>query len=242
MIDPRGICCLAVLTVLVLAAPAPLAQGVPAFERTTHDFGQIVAASQVATTFTFVNRGDRPLRIAAVRPSCGCTVPRYTDSEVPPGSVGEVEVVFDATGRAGRVRQSVVVIAEVGADDLVTRDLVITADVVPASVAGGVVQGGVRFDSDVADLGRVRAGETVTHRFTMQRVGRRPLAIRAAFSFPEGAEIAYPELPVYEGDMVAVEVTLPGDLVAGPFDVAVALETDDGDEPIKALRVRGVAD
>jgi hypothetical protein len=123
--------CIALAGFLLIWAPAS-AQGVLVFDRTTHEFGAVADDSEVATTFRFENRGDRPLQVKAVRPSCGCTVPDFTDGIVAPGEGGVVEVVFNPAGRSGSVRQDVVVIVDTNAADLVTQPLVIRAEVVPA--------------------------------------------------------------------------------------------------------------
>jgi hypothetical protein len=123
--------CLLLTGFLLLSAPAT-AQGVLVFDRTTHEFGVVTDDAEVATTFRFENRGDRPLQIMAVRPSCGCTVPDFTDGIVAPGESGVIEVAFNPAGRSGSVRQDVVVIADTNAADLVTQSLVIRAEVVPA--------------------------------------------------------------------------------------------------------------
>ncbi len=46
--------------------------------------------------FGFTNRGNKPLHIKKVHPSCGCTKVTYTPGNIPPGERGEIVVVYDA--------------------------------------------------------------------------------------------------------------------------------------------------
>jgi hypothetical protein len=121
-----------VLMGLFVGLPVAGAQGVLEFRALEHDFGMIVDTSVVQTTFEFENSGDQPVRLLAVRPSCGCTVPHFTSAAVAPGEKGVVEVAFDPVARTGKVQQSVVVIAENGTSDHVVETLVVRATVVRA--------------------------------------------------------------------------------------------------------------
>lgn len=208
------------------------------FDRTVHDFGQIESGEEHATTFRFINTSGSPVTIEEVFASCGCTAPYYTDRAVQPGASGEVHVVFDATGRRGPFHQGVRVAVQ-AEGEAETYNLVVRGRVVPRSFEGGVVQGGVRFDAEEVDAGVVPAGEAVTHVYTFRRTGVRPLVIHRAHSFPEGAQIRFPQRPVFRDDVAQVEVVLPVNMIDGPFDVVIALETDDADEAIKVLRLIG---
>jgi len=233
------------LLVLLLAPPA-WAQGPLAFHATAHDFGEVEGA-HAEVTFAFVNVGDGPLVVREVRASCGCTVPHFTREPVAAGGVGEVTVRFDAAGREGPFHQSVLVVADAGEDE-VTEVLTVRGRVRPLAPPGsprasGAVQGGVRFDTDAADLGRVARGEPVTHRFAFLRTAARPLHITRAYTLPAGAEVLHPEVGIARDTWGRVAVTLPAESLApGPFEFAVILETDDAEEPVKVLRLSGVAE
>lgn len=231
----------AAIAALTLLAQFASAQGALTFSDASHDFGEIAADSEVTTTFTFVNTGDAPLRITEVRPSCGCTAPYFTTDEVAPGASGEVTVAYDATNRSGAFRHSAMILADAGSEEPVTATLNITGHVVPSALLNAVPQGGVRFDADVQDVGVVPAGEPLRRWFLMQRTGAHPLLIQRAHAFPEGPRITFPERPVFRDDVVRIEVELPAESVHGDFDVAVAIETDDRDEPVKLIRLTGRA-
>ncbi len=80
-----------------------------AFKEDFHDFGVVKQGEKVSYTYLFKNKGNAPLVIADVIASCGCTVPKYTDSPVGPGKTGKVEVIFNTVGRAGVNYKSVTV-------------------------------------------------------------------------------------------------------------------------------------
>ena len=88
------------------------------FEKTTHDFGTFSEKSPVVScTFTFTNKGDkpliieRPLVINQAMASCGCTVPEYAKNPVKPGEKGEIKVTYNGTGKfPGHFKKSITVI------------------------------------------------------------------------------------------------------------------------------------
>lgn len=71
------------------------------FNKLSHDFGKISEGEVVACVFKFENKGDADLLVSSATTSCGCTVPEFDDSPVPPGGDGSVEVIFDSSFRHG---------------------------------------------------------------------------------------------------------------------------------------------
>lgn len=72
-----------------------------------HDFGKISRQERVTYTYRFINEGDGNLLLTNVVASCGCTVPRYTQSPVSPGDTGRVRVIFDPSHFVGNQFKSV---------------------------------------------------------------------------------------------------------------------------------------
>ena len=66
------------------------------FEKETHDFGKIPQGKPVTYEFKFTNTGEEPLIISNVESSCGCTVPKYTNTPVLKGQSGTITVTFNA--------------------------------------------------------------------------------------------------------------------------------------------------
>jgi hypothetical protein len=66
------------------------------FEEETHDFGKIPQGKPVSYEFKFTNTGETPLIITAADPSCGCTVPKFSNVPVKKGETGVISVGFNA--------------------------------------------------------------------------------------------------------------------------------------------------
>ena len=71
------------------------------FKEYEYDFGKIAEGEKVAHIFAFQNKGPGRLVISSASTSCGCTVPRYDRNPIAPGEWGNLEVVFNSSGRTG---------------------------------------------------------------------------------------------------------------------------------------------
>lgn len=63
---------------------------------TEHDLGDIPYQQAVSHTFQFLNTGKEALIIDNVRPGCGCTIADWDEQAVPPDSIGQIIVEYDA--------------------------------------------------------------------------------------------------------------------------------------------------
>jgi hypothetical protein len=71
------------------------------FREYQHDFGKVAEGEKISHVFTFENKGTSDLVMISATTSCGCTVPKYDTKPIPPGKNGNLEVVFDTSGRSG---------------------------------------------------------------------------------------------------------------------------------------------
>lgn len=220
---------------VALLAAAPAGAQI-AWATMSHDFGTIQEGEHATFVFTFTNESDAPITLLEVRASCGCTTPSYTTEPVAPGEEGAITVVYNSQGRPGVFEKTVFVSATGG--DPHGYELHINGRVVPAEVEHFVAQGNVRFDTDEHDALTVASAEPMTHTFRMQNAGTRPIRIRGARTFGEGMEVAFPDRPVFPGEVAEITVTAPAP-TGGTFDMAVVLDTDDTVQPAKSLRIRG---
>jgi hypothetical protein len=85
----------------------PVAQ----FERVEHDFGTITEGKKVTYTYKLTNSGEAPLIIQSAQPSCGCTVPTYSQEPIPVGGTGFVTAEFDTSGKPGINNKTITVTA-----------------------------------------------------------------------------------------------------------------------------------
>ena len=79
------------------------------FKEYEHNFGKVTEGEKVAFVFTFENKGTANLVVTSATSSCGCTIPKYDTKPIPPGGSGNLEVIFDTTGRNGMQTKTVTV-------------------------------------------------------------------------------------------------------------------------------------
>lgn len=82
------------------------------WEKSTYDFGDIPQGEKIEYTFKFANTGTQPLVITNVSTQCGCTAPKgWPRDPIAPGARGEITIVFDSSGKFGRVNKVATVIS-----------------------------------------------------------------------------------------------------------------------------------
>lgn len=67
-----------------------------AFDKTTHDFGEVKKGSKNEVEFEIKNEGTVDLVIIDAKASCGCTVPEKPQEPIKPGQSAKMKVVFSA--------------------------------------------------------------------------------------------------------------------------------------------------
>jgi hypothetical protein len=94
---------------LVATARAQLEWPKPlqAFHRAPEDL-------QLHASFPFRNAGSKPVEIARIAPSCGCTAARLDQKRYGPGEAGRIEVDFTFDGRRGEQRKFISVTTDDG--------------------------------------------------------------------------------------------------------------------------------
>jgi hypothetical protein len=79
------------------------------FREYQYDFGKVAEGEKISHTFIFDNKGTANLIIASASTTCGCTVSKYNTKPIPPGASGDLEVVFDTSGRDGMQTKTITV-------------------------------------------------------------------------------------------------------------------------------------
>jgi hypothetical protein len=69
----------------------------------------VAEGEKISHTFIFDNKGTGNLIIASASTTCGCTVSKYNKKPIPPGANGNLEVVFDTSGREGMQTKTITV-------------------------------------------------------------------------------------------------------------------------------------
>jgi len=86
-----------------------LGQPIMVFDTLIHDFGTIIEGERVVCYFDYRNEGGEDLLITSVEATCGCTTPDWSREPLKPGKKGNLEIIFDASGRSGVQRKVVTV-------------------------------------------------------------------------------------------------------------------------------------
>lgn len=108
-------------------AAEPGSQPVITFEKEIHDFGKITQGEKVSHSFKFRNTGGSDLVISSAQGSCGCTVPDYPKTPIPPGGEGKIDVVFDSNGKSGKTSKTVTVVTNA---DPATKTLTVSTEII----------------------------------------------------------------------------------------------------------------
>ena len=219
-----------------LLAPSAAAQGVMQFERPAHDFGTLTEGDAATHAFVFVNAGTDTLRVREVETTCGCTVPTFSSRPLAPGDSGRVEVAYQTIGRVGEIDRVVRVLA-VGAEPVLLR---LQGTVEPDRIAGGTRQGNLRFDRDRRDLGGVLAGQATRLTVRLVTDGDAPVKLLGLTATPEsGVETTFVPRIAFPGKVLSFDVVLDTAALPSPFEVTLALDTDDPLQPQKTLHLTG---
>jgi len=71
------------------------------FNKTMHEFGQVIQGEVVSYNFKITNTGNADLIITDVNTSCGCTVSEYPMDPIKPGETKKIKAIFDSSDRIG---------------------------------------------------------------------------------------------------------------------------------------------
>lgn len=81
------------------------------FDSPEFDFGTVDEGFVVEHTFEFTNTGKVPLTILNATSSCGCTVPEWPETPIPPGGRGSIKAKFNTESKIREQRKSITVTA-----------------------------------------------------------------------------------------------------------------------------------
>jgi hypothetical protein len=112
-------------------APEPKVQAGKAeitFDKTVHDFGDILAKSLNTCEFKFKNTGTGELRIVNVKKTCGCTPFELSKMNYLPGESGTIKVQYSASIYPGPTLKHIYVTSNAGNKNRV--ELTIKANII----------------------------------------------------------------------------------------------------------------
>lgn len=82
-------------TIFLLQAPL-WAQPRLVAEQEIINTGEVMFQTPKSVTFEVTNKGNAPLRITAINPSCGCTTVDWPKTDIPAGEHAKITAVYDA--------------------------------------------------------------------------------------------------------------------------------------------------
>lgn len=217
------------VVLIISLAPAATALAAPetAVDRPTYDFGSISQGKKVEHTFIIRNKGDAPLIIKKVRPSCGCTAVTTSASVIAPGGSGEIRATFDSAHYAGALQKTVAVD---------TND-----PKVPSSTLNlkGTVIEEIGITPKQLNLGQVKIGATQKSSITIANKGNKPLRLAAVKStLPQIAAVAEKRLlkPGESGTVLISITPRKGDRLLSGY---ISITTDSPAKPEIQVPVYG---
>ena len=80
-------------------------------DSTDRNYGTIAEGQKLEVAWRFLNAGNKPLIIARVQPSCGCTIAEQPEEPIMPGKEGVIKASFNSEGRIGINNKELFVIA-----------------------------------------------------------------------------------------------------------------------------------
>jgi hypothetical protein len=198
--------------VLMFAATGIAVSAQPAMKISgaEHDFGKFKEeAGKQRYDFVVMNTGTQPLVIQNIVASCGCTLPEWTKSPIPPKGTGKITAIYDPANRPGPFNKTLSVYTNSKPEITV---LVIKGEVIPREKTVEELfsfpVGPVRFESNHLAFTNVKKNEKKIR--TMQVIN----------TSSEPAKIEFENVPPHL-EMKANPVTLrPGQkgIIEGTYD------------------------
>lgn len=211
------------LATILFPAASILAQTI-VVDSPTADAGTVQRGTQVTKDFVVKNTGSLPLKIAEVKPGCGCMKAKF-DKSVAPGGVGKISLTVDTTSFKTAISKSATVVS----NDPVTPQLSL---IVVANVKGAI---------------RGEPSDSVRIKTTKGQIGAAEVFLVSDHpSFkPTGATASEPYLsalllPDSQPGRWKVMVTAGTNAPVGPLYGSVTVKTSIPEEPEFRLPVTGV--
>lgn len=167
---------------LLLSISLGFAQGkaVITFEKTVHDFGQVLEADgDVSCEFVLKNTGNIPLVLNRVNASCGCTTPQWPKEPIAPGKTGTIKVTYSVKGRIGPFSKTVTIQSN---DEKGNATVVIKGEVLKekpnVEATHPIAMGDLRLDNNKIDFEVVKNSETKTAFIEVFNTGNMPMSLQ----------------------------------------------------------------
>jgi hypothetical protein len=158
------------------------AQAVLKFKENRHDFGNVNDNTYPTWVFSFVNTGNQDLKLTDVKASCGCTTPQWSSDPIKPGDSGQIKVVFNAAGYAGRqFSKSITVTTNIIENGQAKQDFLFIQGNVLAKVPV-IPQYAIKFTEPKHDIGTIKPRKKIKFPVTILNDGDSTVTIKEIIS------------------------------------------------------------
>ncbi len=178
------------------------------FTQEEHDFGDIKEeGGKVSYNFEFTNTGSLPLVIYDVKPTCGCTTPKWSKEPVQPGAKGFIEATFDPKRRPGKFNKGITVKSNSSDGIVVLR---ILGNVLPKEQTiediYPYLSGNLRFKSSNLAFSKVVFNQSKTESFDVVNVSEQPIEISFK-NIPQHLTVACEPLLIKPNQKALITIT-----------------------------------
>ena len=123
--------------------------------------GEVLFQKPHTVLFGFTNKGDKPLHIKKVAPSCGCTKATYTRGNIAPGERGEVTLVYDA-GMLGTFNKYIEVYTNASKDpEFLSFQGTVVKELSNYTIGFPIDLGNVRMNTNYIEFDNIRMGQVL---------------------------------------------------------------------------------
>jgi hypothetical protein len=225
----------AVLLLIVSTAGAQIMGPKISFQKTEHDFGDIVQGEKVSHKFMVTNTGGDLLVIANVRASCGCTAALPDKRELSPGESTNIKVEFNSTGRLARQVKTVTVSSNDKENPEVR--LTIRCNIIKPGDTQSSNTPKIFFQETQHNFGKVPEGVVVDYEFKFVNKGSSTLNIKDIKTSCGCTGTLLSEKQIEPGKEGTLKVALNTANRMGKLSRSITVISDDPNEPNKLLTV-----
>jgi len=199
-----------------------------------YDFGDITSGEKVSHVFVITNGGGDLLKLADVRPSCGCTAALPEKNELAPGESTNLNVTFNSEGRMGKQKKLI----RIDCNDPEKPEVVLT-------ITGNVILTDdgkssypvISFSETEHNFGKVVQGKVVEYTFQLENTGDALLKI-SDIKTSCGCTAALVSSKILEpGDKGTLKVELDTSHRKGKMSRTISISSNDPNDPVKVLTV-----
>lgn len=140
------------------------------FDRTEHNWGLVKPGTIQHASFRFTNRGAERLRIEEMRTTCGCTKPKLSRREIPPGETGTISLELQIPDDLNSIHHQLYITTNEPQDEKHTLYVYAQPWI------------GVTATPQALDMGQVRTGTTVQKTLDVVSNDGKLFAITSAYS------------------------------------------------------------